>query len=269
MMRSTWLVNWSSKQFRVELQELVKATKENRKTTKETPTTITPTTTTTTATKTAISTISTNSRIGGRKLLRLMLQPKSRVRAMLGIYLGAIGARHIISRVLVLQSMVNVIGLVIRRRIVEPGCVEKSFVSTPFTPYIDIAPVAVGTSYEVELADGKVVSTNTILRGCTLTLFNHVFKIDLLPTRLGSFDVIVGMDWLSYHHSVIVCYEKIVRIPLLNGEILGIQGERLEKDPKLLSCIQADKKKPEYIRVVCDFLEVFQMTCQDYLLFMR
>nr|GEX52523.1 reverse transcriptase domain-containing protein [Tanacetum cinerariifolium] len=72
-----------------------------------------------------------------------------------------------------------------------------------------------------------------------------------------SFDVIVGMDWLSYHHGVIVCYEKIVRIPLPNGEILKIQGERPEKEPKLLSCIKADKKKPKDIRIVCDFPKVF------------
>ncbi|GKE94883.1 putative reverse transcriptase domain-containing protein [Tanacetum coccineum] len=108
---------------------------------------------------------------------------------------------------------------------------EKSFVSSTFTPFIDIAPTALNTSYEVELADGKVVSTNTVLRGCTLVLLNHVFKIDLLPTRLGSFNVIIGMDWLSYHLAVIDCFEKIVRIPLPNGEILEVQGERPKKDP--------------------------------------
>nr|GFB59501.1 putative reverse transcriptase domain-containing protein [Tanacetum cinerariifolium] len=90
---------------------------------------------------------------------------------------------------------------------------EKSFVSSAFTPFIDIAPTSLNTSYEVELADGKVVSTNTVLRGCTLALYDHRFKIDLLPTRLGSFDVIIGMDWLSYHRAVIDCYEKIVRLP--------------------------------------------------------
>ncbi|GJV67183.1 putative reverse transcriptase domain-containing protein [Tanacetum coccineum] len=134
---------------------------------------------------------------------------------------------------------------------------EKSFVSFAFTPFIDIAPTALNTSYEVELADGKVVSTNTVLRSCTLVLLNHVFKIDLLPTRLGSFDVIVGMDWLSYHRAVIDCYEKIVRIPLPNGEILEVQGERPEKDPGSLACIKADEKKLEDIRVVRDFPEVF------------
>ncbi|GJY27655.1 putative reverse transcriptase domain-containing protein [Tanacetum coccineum] len=134
---------------------------------------------------------------------------------------------------------------------------EKSFVSSAFTPFIDIAPTALNTSYEVELADGKVVSTNTVLRSCTLVLLNHVFKIDLLPTRLGSFDVIIGMDWLSYHRAVIDCYEKIVRIPLPNGEILEVQGERPEKDPGSLACIKADEKKLDDIRVIQDFPEIF------------
>nr|GFB72981.1 reverse transcriptase domain-containing protein [Tanacetum cinerariifolium] len=57
---------------------------------------------------------------------------------------------------------------------------EKSFVSSTFTSYIDIHTVSLNTSYEVELADGMVVSTNTVLRGCTLVLINRVFKIDLL-----------------------------------------------------------------------------------------
>ncbi|GJT60590.1 putative reverse transcriptase domain-containing protein [Tanacetum coccineum] len=120
---------------------------------------------------------------------------------------------------------------------------EKSFVSSAFTPLIDIAPIALNTSYEIELADGKVVSTNIILRGCTLALYNHIFKIDLLLTRLGSFDVIIGMDWLSYHRAVIDCCEKIVRIPLSNDEILEVQGERPKKDPGHVACNKADEKK--------------------------
>ncbi|GKC30531.1 putative reverse transcriptase domain-containing protein [Tanacetum coccineum] len=134
---------------------------------------------------------------------------------------------------------------------------EKSFVSSAFTPSINIALATLNTSYEVELEDGKVVSTNTILRSFTLVLLNHVFKIDLLPTRLGSFDVIIGMDWLSYHRALIDCYEKIVRIPLPNGKILEVQGERPEKDLRSLACIKADEKKLDDIRVVRDFPEVF------------
>ncbi|GJW80866.1 putative reverse transcriptase domain-containing protein [Tanacetum coccineum] len=162
-----------------------------------------------------------------------------------------------------LPKMRRVMGVVrkdiLRTSVLRQGTsiMRELFVSSAFTPFIDIAPTALNTSYEVELADGKVVSTNTVLRGCTLVLLNHVFKIDLLPTRLGSFDVIVGMDWLSYHRAVIDCYEKIVRIPLSNGEILEVQGERPKKDPGSLACIKADEKKLDDIRVVRDFPEVF------------
>ncbi|GJR69408.1 putative reverse transcriptase domain-containing protein [Tanacetum coccineum] len=135
--------------------------------------------------------------------------------------------------------------------------VEKSFMSTAFTPFIDIAPTALDISYDVELADRKVVCTNTVLRSCTLALFNHLFKIDLLPTRLGSFNVIVGMDWLSNHRAEIVCFKKIVRILIPNGESPEVQGERPEKDLRSLSCMKSDENKLEDILIVRDFTKVF------------
>ncbi|GJV54678.1 reverse transcriptase domain-containing protein [Tanacetum coccineum] len=138
----------------------------------------------------------------------------------------------------------------------RPGDLKRVLYSA-FTHFIDIAPATLNSSYEIELADGKVVSTNTILRSCTLVLCNHVFKIDLLPTRLGSFDVIIGMDWLAYQQALIDCYEKIVRIPLPNGKILEVQSERPKKDLRPLACIKADEKKLDDIRVVRDFPEVF------------
>ncbi|GJR63470.1 reverse transcriptase domain-containing protein [Tanacetum coccineum] len=134
---------------------------------------------------------------------------------------------------------------------------ERSFVSSDYTPFIDINPVALGSSYEVELADGKIVSTNTVLRGCTLELLNHVFKIDLLPTRLGSFDVIVGMDWLAHHHASIICDERIVRIPLPDGHVLDVYSERPDVYPRSLLCVKAGEKRLDDIHVVREFPEVF------------
>nr|GEZ09351.1 hypothetical protein [Tanacetum cinerariifolium] len=66
--------------------------------------------------------------------------------------------------------------------------------------------------YAVELADGRIVGVNTIIRSCTLNFLNHPFNIDLMPVEMGSFDVIIGMDWLSRYQAVIVCEDKIVRI---------------------------------------------------------
>ncbi|GJS06067.1 putative reverse transcriptase domain-containing protein [Tanacetum coccineum] len=74
---------------------------------------------------------------------------------------------------------------------------DRSFVSTAFSSQIDITPTALDHYYDVELADGRIIGLNTILRGCTLNILNHPFNIDLMPVELGSFDAIIGMDWLD------------------------------------------------------------------------
>nr|GEX40512.1 putative reverse transcriptase domain-containing protein [Tanacetum cinerariifolium] len=85
--------------------------------------------------------------------------------------------------------------------------------------------VVTGNSYDVELADGKIVGVDTIIRGYTLNFLNHPFNIDLMPVELGSFDVIISMDWLRRCHVVIVCDEKLVRVP--NGnETLIFRGDK-------------------------------------------
>ncbi|GJX44126.1 putative reverse transcriptase domain-containing protein [Tanacetum coccineum] len=90
--------------------------------------------------------------------------------------------------------------------------VDRSFVSTTFSSQIDITPIELDHYYDVELADGRIIGLNTILRGCTLNFLNNPFNIDLMPVELGSFDAIIGMDWLAEYQAVIVCAEKIVRI---------------------------------------------------------
>ncbi|GJQ92803.1 putative reverse transcriptase domain-containing protein [Tanacetum coccineum] len=78
--------------------------------------------------------------------------------------------------------------------------------------------------YDVELADGRISGLNTIIRGCTLNFLNHTFNINLMPVKLGSFDAIIGMDWLAKYQAVIVCAEKIVHIPWGN-ETLIVHGD--------------------------------------------
>ncbi|GJS61149.1 putative reverse transcriptase domain-containing protein [Tanacetum coccineum] len=90
---------------------------------------------------------------------------------------------------------------------------DWSFVSTAFSSQIDITPSIVDHYYDVEQADGRIIRLNTILGGCTLNFLNHPFNINLIPVKLGSFDAIIGMDWLAKYQAVIVCDEKIFRIP--------------------------------------------------------
>ncbi|GKF53683.1 putative reverse transcriptase domain-containing protein, partial [Tanacetum coccineum] len=117
---------------------------------------------------------------------------------------------------------------------------DRSFVNTRYSSLLDIKPIKIEDSYEVELADRRVVSTNTVLKGCSLSLVNHTFKIDLMPIELGTFDVIIGMDWLVKHNVVIVCGEKVVRIPYRNKTLI-IEGDKGGSRLNIISCIKARK----------------------------
>lgn len=160
---------------------------------------------------------------------------------------------------------------------------DRSFVSSAFSPLLNIAPTALDNVYNVELANGNIERVDTIIRGCTLNLLNHPFNIDLMPVELGSFDVIVGMDWLSKYHAAIICDEKIVRLPY-GDEVLIIEGDRKDRRSasrlNIISCTKVQKyiekgchlflaqvnkkeekepegKRLEDVPIVRDFPEVF------------
>ncbi|GJU90395.1 putative reverse transcriptase domain-containing protein [Tanacetum coccineum] len=118
-------------------------------------------------------------------------------------------------------------------------------------------PSVISPGYEIEIASGVIVETNKIIRGCRLELEGHTFIIDLIPFGYGSFDVVVGMDWLSKLRAKIVCYEKIVQIPLSNGDILEVHGERPEGNLKQLKTMKVNELKLEDIPVVREFPGVF------------
>ncbi|GJS67201.1 putative reverse transcriptase domain-containing protein [Tanacetum coccineum] len=152
---------------------------------------------------------------------------------------------------------------------------DMSFVNISFSHLIDIKPVKLNTSYEVELANEKIASTNTVLRGCVLNLVDHLFEIDLMPIKLGSF-VIVEMDWLVKCDAVIICGKKEVHVPYKN-KTLVVKGDRGASRLRVISCIKARKyiemgchlilaqvtgKEPterhlKDVSVIRDFLEVF------------
>nr|GEU66434.1 reverse transcriptase domain-containing protein [Tanacetum cinerariifolium] len=90
---------------------------------------------------------------------------------------------------------------------------DRSFVSSTFSALLDVAPSTLDTSYVVELTDGRISETNVVLRGCTLGLLGHPFDIDLMPVELGSFNVVIGIDWLAKYHTLIVCDKKVIHIP--------------------------------------------------------
>ncbi|GJZ60360.1 putative reverse transcriptase domain-containing protein [Tanacetum coccineum] len=128
---------------------------------------------------------------------------------------------------------------------------DRSFMDNRFSSMLNIEPVKISASYKVELAYERVVSTNTVLKGCTLNLVNHLFEINLMPIELGTFDVIIGMDWLVKRDAIIICSEKFVRIPYGN-KTLTVESNKVHVTKKKLK-----EKRLEDVLVIRDFPEVF------------
>nr|GEX40456.1 hypothetical protein [Tanacetum cinerariifolium] len=135
--------------------------------------------------------------------------------------------------------------------------VIRSFVSTTFSTLLDMIPDTLDVSYVVELADKRIFKTNTVLRAYTLGLLGYPFNIDLMLVELGSFDVIIDMDWLANHHTMIVYDEKIVCIPY-GDEVLIVQGDRIDRGKKSKLSIISYTKTQKYIKKGCLIFRVFQ-----------
>ncbi|GKB83085.1 putative reverse transcriptase domain-containing protein [Tanacetum coccineum] len=111
-----------------------------------------------------------------------------------------------------LLMRVRVVGTTVTRHVEGHLCME---------------PSALRFSYEIEIASGQLVEINKVIKGCKLEIEGHVFDINLILFGSRSFNVIIGIDWLSDHKDEIIYHEK------------------------------AKEQKQEEIVVVRDFLEVF------------
>ncbi|GKB79861.1 putative reverse transcriptase domain-containing protein, partial [Tanacetum coccineum] len=93
-----------------------------------------------------------------------------------------------------------------------------------------IEPSELGFRYEIEIASGQLVEIDKVIK---------------------------GMDWLSNHKAEIIFHEKVVRIPLLDGKVFRVLGEKPKEKMRQLKRAKAKEKEQEEIVVVRDFPEVF------------
>ncbi|GJW00026.1 putative reverse transcriptase domain-containing protein [Tanacetum coccineum] len=129
---------------------------------------------------------------------------------------------------------------------------DGSFVSNTFSALLDIIPSTLDVSYDAELVDSRTSETNTVLRGCTLGLLGHPFSIDLMPIDLGSFDVIISMDWLANNHIRIVCDKKITQKYINKGCPVFLAQVTVKETKD-----NSKEKRLEDVPTIRDFPEVF------------
>ncbi|GJR22320.1 putative reverse transcriptase domain-containing protein [Tanacetum coccineum] len=77
-------------------------------------------------------------------------------------------------------------------RVLFDSGADKSFISISLASMLNIPPITIDIFYNIEMADENLVNTNTVIQGCTLTLLSQPFEIDLMPIKLGSFNVVIA-----------------------------------------------------------------------------
>nr|GEY14627.1 putative reverse transcriptase domain-containing protein [Tanacetum cinerariifolium] len=123
-----------------------------------------------------------------------------------------------------------------------------------------IKPSDLGFSYEIEISSGQLVEINKVIKGCKLEIDGHMFDINLIPFRTESFDVIIGMDWLSNHKAEIICQEKEFL-----GQLKEIQDKgfiRPSLSPWGASSLFV-KRKDGSFRMCIDYRELNKLTIKN------
>ncbi|GJV61786.1 putative reverse transcriptase domain-containing protein [Tanacetum coccineum] len=100
-------------------------------------------------------------------------------------------------------------------------------------PLLGLEPNDLGLRYYIKIASGQLVEIDKVIKGCKLEIEGHVFDIGLIPFR------------------------HVVRIPLPDGKVLRVLGERSEEKARLSMSAKVSEKKQEDIVMVRDFPEVF------------
>ncbi|GJR94188.1 hypothetical protein Tco_0266362 [Tanacetum coccineum] len=127
----------------------------------------------------------------------------------------------------------------------ENGRADRSCISISLASKLKIMSITIDTFYDIEMADGNLVRTNTVIKGCTLTLLNQPFEINLMPIKLVCFDVAIGMDGLS----CIMPKSSVTKSLYISQ---GCQVFMIQVMKK-----KSDEKKLEDIPVVKEFPNVF------------
>ena len=124
---------------------------------------------------------------------------------------------------------------------------------------------------------GQSVKVNRVYKNCPIVIHDREFSIDLIALPFCEFDLILGMDWLSKHQTIIDCDKKTVVLRCYDKSEVIVHGVRSDPMSNVISVMQVrrlprkgcetflalvlDSKRGqielENILVVKDFSDVF------------
>jgi hypothetical protein len=126
-------------------------------------------------------------------------------------------------------------------RILFDSGANKSFMSTSFMPSLKEVLDRLDKPCFVEMANGQEAKVDKVLNNCAIKIGDHELPLELLPMRIGGFDVVLGMDWLTANKANINCAQKTLDVYLPDGSQIEIKGDKPRKTNSLISLMKAKK----------------------------
>ncbi|KAJ9562131.1 hypothetical protein OSB04_007291 [Centaurea solstitialis] len=154
---------------------------------------------------------------------------------------------------------------------------ERSFVHDTLARKFTMPTTPLSDALVVEVAGGFLLTVRDCFERCTIELDGEPFSATLIPMNVGSFDVVLGIDWLRAHDANIGCGKKMVTLPASNGKPITVYGDKKKGAYTTISMVKArkclakgctsflayvidtklEKKELADVNVVRDFPDVF------------
>lgn len=106
---------------------------------------------------------------------------------------------------------------------------SHSFISTAFASAMRLEVAHLASPLRVESPVRGTVNLDRGCRGCEIEVIECRLPFAFVLLDMLSFDVILGMDWLSSYQAVIDCYPQRVTVCTSSGDCFYFLGDRVDR----------------------------------------
>ena len=169
-------------------------------------------------------------------------------------------------------------------RVLFDSGASRSFISNSFALHANRELTPLKSKLIVTTPLGERIVRTFVFRGCEVMIEGLMLKANLIPLEMVDFDVILGMDWLSYHKASMNCFTKKIRFEKPGYPEFEFVGDRRILPTCVISTLEVKRLlqkgcesylahvvniyvneiKLEVVPIVCEFSDFFQKICRDY-----
>ena len=155
---------------------------------------------------------------------------------------------------------------------------NKSFISTSFALHANRELTPLKSKLIIITLLGERIVRTSVFKGCEVVVEEIMLKTNLIPLEMVDFDVILGMDWLSYHRASMNCFTKKIQFEKLGYSELEFDGDRRVLPTCVISALETKRLflkgcesylahvvdtfvievKLENVSMVCEFFDFFR-----------